>query len=60
MFISNLSKEVTNEKLKEIYSTFGELVSTRIVIYKDGKSKGLAYVEFSDKVSPTFPPISIE
>ncbi len=38
-------------ELEEILSKFGKLKEVRIVTYKNGKSKGLAYAEFEDEAS---------
>ena len=48
LFISGLSTSTTREKLTEIFSKFGDLKDVRIVTYKNGHSKGLAFVEFKD------------
>lgn len=50
MFINNLSKDETEANLSDIYSKFGKLLSVRVVTLRSGLSKGIAYVEFADKV----------
>ncbi|XP_075245428.1 spliceosome associated factor 3, U4/U6 recycling protein-like isoform X2 [Convolutriloba macropyga] len=46
LFVSELSTETSRETLKEMFSKYGELKDVRIVTYKNGNSKGLAFVEF--------------
>ena len=40
-----------NSGLEEIMAKFGKVKEVRIVTYKNGKSKGLAYAEFEDEQS---------
>ena len=46
LFISDMSTETTKETLASKFSIFGEMKDVRIVTYKNGNSKGLAYVVF--------------
>jgi len=46
LFVSELSTETTRDTLKQIFAKFGEIKDVRIVTYKNGNSKGLAFVEF--------------
>lgn len=39
----------TKEELEEIFKVHGELKDVRIVTYRNGHSKGLAYVEYQDE-----------
>lgn len=43
----------TKEKLEEIFKVYGDLKDVRIVTYRNGHSKGLAYVEFENEESAT-------
>ncbi|KAI0983671.1 hypothetical protein GJ496_002048 [Pomphorhynchus laevis] len=47
LFISNLSKSVTSEELSNIFKEYGKLKDVRVVTYKNGNSKGLAYIEYT-------------
>lgn len=51
LFISGLPFSMTNKGLEDILEKFGKLKEVRIVVYKNGKSKGLAYAEFEDEQS---------
>ncbi|CAF0720727.1 unnamed protein product [Brachionus calyciflorus] len=51
LFVSGLPFSTTKEELEEIFKTFGKVKEVRIVTYKSGKSKGLAYVELEDEQS---------
>jgi RNA recognition motif-containing protein len=41
---------VTKEELEGVFKSYGSLKDTRIVTYRNGHSKGLAYVEFYNEV----------
>lgn len=41
----------TKEDLEKLYKIYGALKDIRLVTYRNGHSKGLAYVEFQDKDS---------
>lgn len=51
LFIRNLPRETTLEELRNIFSKFGALKDVRIVTFRNGQSKGLAYVDYVDEVS---------
>lgn len=49
LYIENLADAIDNEKLKNIFSTYGDVVSAEVV--KDvftGASRGFGYVEMDD------------
>lgn len=49
IYIENLADAIDNEKLKSIFSTYGDVVSAEVV--KDvftGASRGFGYVEMDD------------
>ena len=46
-----LPPSTTKEQLEEIFKVHGNLKDVRIVTYRNGHSKGLAYVDFDDEVS---------
>ncbi|XP_076749352.1 spliceosome associated factor 3, U4/U6 recycling protein [Xylocopa sonorina] len=51
LFIKGLPVTTTKEELEEIFKVHGALKEVRIVTYRNGHSKGLAYVEFKDEDS---------
>jgi len=49
LYIGNLSKQVTEADLNEIFSAYGNIVSTSIIKDRDTQeSKGFGFIEFSD------------
>lgn len=49
LFVGNLPYSVTNEKLTELFSPFGTLLSANVIIDKfSGRSKGFGFVELED------------
>nr|XP_057927176.1 squamous cell carcinoma antigen recognized by T-cells 3 [Doryrhamphus excisus] len=49
IFISGLPFSCTKEQLEEISRSHGTIKDVRLVTYRSGKPKGLAYVEFADE-----------
>ncbi|XP_019956539.2 squamous cell carcinoma antigen recognized by T-cells 3 [Paralichthys olivaceus] len=49
IFISGLPFSCTKEQLEELCKGHGTIREVRLVTYRSGKPKGLAYVEFSDE-----------
>jgi len=49
VFIKNLPFTVTQEALETIFKEHGKLKDVRLVTYRNGMPKGLAYVEFEDE-----------
>ncbi|KAK9755516.1 hypothetical protein RND81_01G031300 [Saponaria officinalis] len=48
LFVSGLSRLTTDEKLKEAFSAFGQLVEAKIIVDRPtGRSKGFAFVTYS-------------
>ena len=48
IYVGNLSYSMTEEKLKELFATYGEVTSAKIIIDKmTGKSKGFGFVEMA-------------
>jgi len=50
LFIKGLDLSVTKEELVSLFSEFGELADVRLVTYRNGHSKGLAFVDFKEEV----------
>ncbi|XP_054717886.1 squamous cell carcinoma antigen recognized by T-cells 3-like [Uloborus diversus] len=51
LFIKNLPFSTTKEDLENMFKEYGSLKEVRIVTYRNGHSKGLAYVEYQDEAS---------
>ncbi|VVC88804.1 unnamed protein product [Leptidea sinapis] len=52
LFVKNLPySHCTKEALTEIFDKYGALKDVRVVTFKDGKPKGLAYIEYEDEQS---------
>uniref|UniRef100_A0A3B4B197 RRM domain-containing protein n=1 Tax=Periophthalmus magnuspinnatus TaxID=409849 RepID=A0A3B4B197_9GOBI len=49
IFISGLPFSCTKEQLEEICQSHGSVKEVRLVTYRSGKPKGLAYVEFANE-----------
>lgn len=49
LYVGNLSYEVTDADLRNLFAPYGEPDSARIITDRDtGRSKGFGFVEFSD------------
>ncbi|KAL0867760.1 hypothetical protein ABMA27_008476 [Loxostege sticticalis] len=52
LFVKNLPYgHCTKEALTDVFDKYGALKDVRIVTFKDGKPKGLAYIEYEDDAS---------
>ncbi|KAM3964063.1 RNA-binding protein 4F [Aphomia sociella] len=52
LFVKNLPfGHCTKEALTDVFEKYGKLEDIRIVTFKDGKPKGLAYIEYSDEAA---------
>lgn len=51
LFVSNLAPDVDEEYLRSIFEKYGQLKDVRVVTYRNGHSKGCAYVEFADEIA---------
>ncbi|CAM1329282.1 SART3 (predicted) [Pycnogonum litorale] len=49
LFIKGLSFATTQKDLEETFEKYGKLKEVRLVTYRSGKSKGLAYVDYEDE-----------
>ncbi|RDY04567.1 Organelle RRM domain-containing protein 2, mitochondrial, partial [Mucuna pruriens] len=48
LFVSGLSRLTTDEKLKETFSSFGQLVEAKVITDRaSGRSKGFAFVTYT-------------
>lgn len=49
IYISNLSFSVTDDGLKQLFSTYGEVSSAKVIVDKfTNRSKGFGFVEMPD------------
>jgi cold-inducible RNA-binding protein len=49
LYVGNLSYEVTDSDLRDLFAPFGEPDSARVIMDRDsGRSKGFGFVEYSD------------
>ena len=46
LFVKNLPQSATKEVVAKLFSAYGNLKDIRIVTYRNGHSKGIAYVDF--------------
>jgi len=50
IYVGNLSREFTEEELREAFTEFGEVTSARIITERDsGVSRGFGFVEMAGK-----------
>ncbi len=49
LYVGNLSYDVSNNSLEQMFSSFGDVRSAQVVTDRDtGRSKGFGFVEYSD------------
>ncbi|KAH0554628.1 hypothetical protein KQX54_011972 [Cotesia glomerata] len=51
LFVKGLPLTTTKEDLEKIFQAYGSLKEVRLVTYRNGHSKGLAYVDYQDEGS---------
>lgn len=51
LFIKGLDLNVTRPELAELFGKYGKVAAVRLVTYRNGHSKGIAFVDFEDEVS---------
>jgi len=51
IFIGGIREGLTEDKLKEYFSTFGHVNDCFLMYDKDGKTRGFAFLEFDGKIS---------
>ena len=48
IYVGNMNYGMSEEDLKDVFTVYGEVVSTKIIIDRDtGRSKGFGFVEMS-------------
>jgi RNA recognition motif-containing protein len=54
LFVGNLPYSATEQQLSELFSQFGTIVELKLIIDRmTGRSKGIAFVEFSSEAEAT-------
>jgi len=49
IYVGNLSYQMTDDDLRDLFSSYGEVDSARVIMDKfTGRSKGFGFVEMSD------------
>jgi len=49
MYVSNLGFQVTEEDLRSLFNSYGEVTSAKVITDREtGRSRGFAFVEMSD------------
>lgn len=49
IYVGNLSYEINNESLQELFEEFGEVVSAKVINDREtGKSRGFGFVEMTN------------
>lgn len=46
VYVKNLAETITDEKLKELFTTYGAITSAVVMKNADGKSKGFGFINF--------------
>jgi len=50
LFVNNIDTEVTRKELAEVFEKFGKLKEIRLPTYRNGHSKGIAFVDYEDEL----------
>lgn len=54
LYVGNLTYDISNASLEELFAGFGEVRSAQVVMDRDtGRSKGFGFVEFSNSQAAT-------
>ena len=51
LYVANVDWSVTEDEIRQVFSKYGTVEKVRIPTNIEGKSKGIAFVVFSNKVS---------
>ncbi len=49
LYVGNLSYDVTEKELKELFGEFGEVAFAKVINRTDGRSKGFGFVEMAEE-----------
>jgi len=47
LYVTNIGFETTEETIRDYFSPFGTLIKVKLILDRDNRSKGKAFVEFS-------------
>ncbi|KAI3883107.1 hypothetical protein MKX03_012507 [Papaver bracteatum] len=53
LFVKNLSVSIDNAKLHEMFSKYGNILSCKVAMTEEGKSKGYGFVQYETEESAT-------
>lgn len=48
VYIKNFSEEMADEKLRELFESYGKIISAKVMFDGSGKSRGFGFVSFED------------
>ncbi|XP_028789976.1 polyadenylate-binding protein 7-like [Neltuma alba] len=51
VFVKNLAEPIDNAGLHELFQNFGKILSSKVVTFEDGKSKGYGFIQFESEDS---------
>lgn len=51
LFVRNLPLTITQQAVETIFAQYGKLRAVRLVTFRNGRPKGIAYVEYESEVS---------
>ncbi|KAJ1378332.1 RNA-binding domain superfamily [Sesbania bispinosa] len=51
LFVKNLAESIDNAGLQDIFKKYGNILSSKVVMSEDGKSKGYGFVQFESEES---------
>ncbi|KOM34597.1 hypothetical protein LR48_Vigan02g074700 [Vigna angularis] len=51
VFVKNLADSIDNAVLHDLFQKYGNVLSSKVVVYDDGKSKGYGFVQFESEES---------
>ncbi|XP_064398817.1 squamous cell carcinoma antigen recognized by T-cells 3-like isoform X3 [Halichondria panicea] len=51
VFVSHIAHHITDQELREHFQQCGEIKEVRLIKNREGRSKGFAYIEFTDESS---------
>lgn len=51
LYVGNIPWETSEDGLRDIFGTYGELESVRIIRDSEGRSKGFAFVEYKEETA---------
>lgn len=49
LYVGNLSYQVTEKELQELFGEFGEVAFAKVITRSDGRSKGFGFVEMGEE-----------